>query len=218
MDENEYLIGYCHMQQKLIAFIVFGFSSSVSCEIFTAAMFKAVQENDEEAVLIAILQGAHVNSRDGKNWTALHHAAEIGNAKIIQILVEHNADKELVDDNYMTPFLIAVAAGNGMEVLKLIELKANVHAINRHKQNALELARIYQHDEVVKILEDLRKPMESKDTDSVEESKTIERESVSGPQTVSKKTSARPRNRGAYLMLGMAVGVFAGMKLAQPRN
>lgn len=199
------------MQHRLIAFIV-GFSSSVSCEYFTPAMFYAVIKNDENGVLSAIESGAKVNARDGQNWTALHYAAQKGNAKIIQILVIAHADTELLDDNYMTPFLVAAAEGNGMELLKLLEFGANRKAKNRYGQDAIELARVNNHPQVVKLLQDLER----------EEQKEAPIEHKVSKSKDPKPKDPKPVNRSisnrAYLLIGAAIGIAAGLRLAKPKD
>ena len=138
-------------------------SSSLSSEMFTAAMFYAVAQNDETALEEAIYAGAKVDSRNGSGWTATHIAAKKGNVKLIRILAQAQADVDIPDDNGMTPLLVAAAEGCGMELLELLRCGANINAQNRYGQNAKTLAQVHGHEDVVKLLEDIESAQKSEE-------------------------------------------------------
>lgn len=199
------------MRHKVITFFVFGLSSSLSSESFTPAMFYAVAQNDEIALKEAIIGGAKVNSRNGSGWTATHIAAKRGNIKLIRILAEAQADLDIPDDNGMTPLLVAAAEGCGMELLELLRLGANIEAHNRYGQNARDLALAHDHEDVVRLLEDIERAKKSEDEEKKSnETKIIEKNSPQAGPKIKVKGKA-------YLAVGMAIGVLAGLKMAQPR-
>jgi ankyrin repeat protein len=131
------------MQHKVILFFLFGISSSAHSVGHTNAMFKAVKENDEEALIWAV-RNASINARDShnNNWTAVHYAASLGNSKLIRILFGAKADIDLPDDHGMTPLLIAAHEGHSAEIETLLNLGADKDSINLYGQNAEMLAKL----------------------------------------------------------------------------
>ena len=83
-----------------------------------------VYNNDESlqnAVLVGnveltrqVLQNENVdiNALQAPGWTVLHHACRLGHLKMITLLLEFGADTSLVNEEGLTPLLIAVTNGN----------------------------------------------------------------------------------------------------------
>ena len=65
------------------------------------------------AVLIEFLiqMGADVNERDDNDWTALTHAANRGNIKCVQKLLNNNADPLLYTNSFFYPHDLALKSG-----------------------------------------------------------------------------------------------------------
>jgi ankyrin repeat protein len=78
-----------------------------------------------EAAQVLVAAGADVTPRRGgtgwprDGWTALHYAAGLGFADLVQPLIEHGADVNAEDDKGKTPLRVAVEA-NQREVVKLL--------------------------------------------------------------------------------------------------
>lgn len=71
-------------------------------------LLKAVNNNDIESVKkllpLLTLQKISINTVHGKgNWTVLHNAATYAQSEIITLLLEHGADKTLLDVNGNAP-------------------------------------------------------------------------------------------------------------------
>lgn len=68
----------------------------------------AAEAGDLETVKICIANGADVNFM-GPNSAALHCAAFNGHEAIVQLLLDHKADLNLVDNQEFTPLQLAVS-------------------------------------------------------------------------------------------------------------
>jgi ankyrin repeat domain-containing protein 50 len=80
------------------------------------ALHKAVIENEEEAVLAFLNGGVNVDSRttgELSGRTVLHLAAESGLQKMVELLVEHGANIDILDSASKTAAKIAFDKGHG---------------------------------------------------------------------------------------------------------
>ncbi|MGE0469690.1 MAG: ankyrin repeat domain-containing protein [Nitrospira sp.] len=67
---------------------------------------------NHEAVVVALLKmGASVHTRNAIGWTPLHDAACNGNASLIDLLLNHNAEINAEDETGNTPAAVAVLNG-----------------------------------------------------------------------------------------------------------
>jgi len=89
---------------------------------------QAVSESDSNTILQKISAGYDVNSRDGNGYTALHWAAYSGEFGAAQVLVDHGAEIEAVDNARMTPLLVAASYDQVSVVAYLVSRGANVSA------------------------------------------------------------------------------------------
>jgi uncharacterized protein len=89
---------------------------------------QAVSESDIQTILQKIGAGYDVNSRDGNGYTALHWAAYSGQLSAAQVLVDHGAEIEAVDNAQMTPLLVAASYDQVSVAAYLVSRGANVSA------------------------------------------------------------------------------------------
>jgi len=118
------------------------------------------------AKLVQLLQaGADVNERCAfRNWTALHAAADRGQAAAARVLLEHGAKVDLKDGDGFTPLHVtgsqpsgkaqpkAGEAGRNEVALLLLDHGANANATTHHGDNALHCAVVSNNATLVKIL------------------------------------------------------------------
>ena len=72
------------------------------------SLFAAVVEGDTEKVVALVnTLGCDVNLRNEGGMTALHYAADRGNLVLVKLLVEHNADVNIRDNDDQSPLAIA---------------------------------------------------------------------------------------------------------------
>ncbi len=75
-----------------------------------------------DAMRLLIESGADVNAVGPHGRTALHNAAESGNAEAVKLLLAHGADREIKDDSGKTPLKLARAAGR-KHIVGLLRVK-----------------------------------------------------------------------------------------------
>ncbi|XP_055307019.1 ankyrin repeat, PH and SEC7 domain containing protein secG-like, partial [Sitodiplosis mosellana] len=92
-----------------------------------------------------------VNKKDAKQMAALHYAAETGDAKEAQKLIDNGADVNIENELKMTPLHFAAMEGYRDVIEVLLKNKANVN-IRKCARSALHLAVVYGHKDVVELL------------------------------------------------------------------
>lgn len=93
--------------------------------------------------LVEALLGAsqtNVNGQDEDMWTALHEASNKGHSKIVEILLQRQADVGMRNHDEQTPLHLASKKGNENVVKQLLEAKAKVEAKDKDGRTALHLA------------------------------------------------------------------------------
>ena len=97
----------------------------MACALLTACdnntpLMKKVLKGDTAAVSALIAKGADVNARNSYGWTALSHAARIGNAELVKLLLVHGADVNTHDQSGWTPLMRAAMKGHTETVRVLL--------------------------------------------------------------------------------------------------
>lgn len=129
------------------AIIWFGFKKPGSIQ--DKDLIEASRSGDYEGAKRALEAGANVNFREGKaffdgakasfesGYTALHYAAERGNTKIVQLLVENGADINAKNDFGNTPLLLAINFSMKDTVVYLLANGADVNVRNKDGAGAI---------------------------------------------------------------------------------
>ncbi|MDB4951188.1 MAG: Ankyrin [Gemmatimonadetes bacterium] len=82
-------------------------------------VIEAAKAGDAAAAERALSDGAGVDERDERGWTALCWAAGGGEAALVRLLIDRGADVTLTGTDSRTPLMIAKAAGR-TEVAELL--------------------------------------------------------------------------------------------------
>lgn len=108
---------------------------------YTADLWKAIQNNNLEALKTTIAAGANVNSKIGKTGeTLLDMAAYHGRFEFVKYLIEHGAEVSTKGGDWTT-LMWAVESGNLDLVKYLVEVvKVDVNSKNRSGNTALSAA------------------------------------------------------------------------------
>lgn len=69
---------------------------------------------------------------------------------LIKLLIDHGADLDEIDTRGNIPLLTACIGGNAELMDLLIEMGANIDARNESKEGIIELAKFYNHLDIVR--------------------------------------------------------------------
>jgi ankyrin repeat protein len=97
-------------------------------------------------------RGANVGTRTEFGVTPLSLAAEVGNAEIIEILIDAGADPNERLSGLRTPLMMAARHGNADSVQLLIDAGSEVNAVERRGQTALMWAAAEGNQQAVEVL------------------------------------------------------------------
>nr|XP_015913873.2 serine/threonine-protein phosphatase 6 regulatory ankyrin repeat subunit A-like [Parasteatoda tepidariorum] len=103
-------------------------------------LFHSVKSNNISNVKSLINKGACVNAKNSKNATLLHYAAWKGNAEIVQVLLENNANPTPFGKNRATPLHYASKSGKIKIVKILLENGAMYNTMTADRKTPLDLA------------------------------------------------------------------------------
>eukprot|EP00490_Sorites_sp_Unknown_P009634 CAMPEP_0114697388 /NCGR_PEP_ID=MMETSP0191-20121206/73726_1 /TAXON_ID=126664 /ORGANISM="Sorites sp." /LENGTH=251 /DNA_ID=CAMNT_0001996417 /DNA_START=1 /DNA_END=756 /DNA_ORIENTATION=- len=133
-------------------------------------LFYYAKTGDIDGVKKAKNAGADVNAIDTDGFkdgdyisrnTALHYACDVGNAGIVSLLLDMEADIEKTNKLESTPLHIAASHGYIEVVEILLKWKANINAKNKIGNTALHCAVYAGHVDVVRaLLKDSDNPKE----------------------------------------------------------
>jgi ankyrin repeat protein len=104
----------------------------------SAALFKAIRNDDLAQLRAGLKQPAAVNARDNRQATLLMHAAAFGSPQAMRILLDAGADVNLKNTFDATALLWA--AGDPVKARMLIEAGADVKARSKQGQSPLLIA------------------------------------------------------------------------------
>ncbi|MYD95035.1 MAG: SUMF1/EgtB/PvdO family nonheme iron enzyme [Chloroflexi bacterium] len=89
------------------------------------ALHRAVQAGGLDALAAALADGAEVDGRDGRGWTALMHAANDGHPRVVAPLLEAGAGVDVRAPDGATALFIAALHGHAEVIGKLLEAGAD---------------------------------------------------------------------------------------------
>ncbi|XP_045893627.1 ankyrin repeat, SAM and basic leucine zipper domain-containing protein 1 [Micropterus dolomieu] len=133
-----------------------GASANFSKDHWTLLMATCTASASEDKIArcveLLLSRNADPNMVDRSHMTCLMQAARNGYSKIINLLVSHGAEINVQDDNGYTALSIAVQYGREEAVLKLLQLGANQSIKTKAGKSPAELAVIFKHSQICRIL------------------------------------------------------------------
>ncbi|HEY5062498.1 MAG TPA: ankyrin repeat domain-containing protein [Gemmatimonadaceae bacterium] len=115
----------------------------------------AAMHGDADSVRKLLLHGANVNAAQGDGMTALHWAAERGDARLTTtLLAAHASVRAVTRIGAYTPLHIAAKSGNTDVVTALVKAGADVNAVTSTGATALHFAAAAGNPDVVSVLLD----------------------------------------------------------------
>ncbi|EAQ84384.1 hypothetical protein CHGG_08398 [Chaetomium globosum CBS 148.51] len=116
---------------------------------------QAAENGHLELVQFLHGRGAYLNSGDAKGVTPLWLASQQGHARIVEFLLEHNANPDArTIDTFHYPIHEAAHKGHTDTVAALVRHKARVNVVERGGWSPLILATQQGHGEIVRLLID----------------------------------------------------------------
>ena len=135
--------------------------------IFDRTLRSMEQKNYEEFIQwIDILGEDQINVKTQEGYTLLSYAAELGDAYYVSILIDHNADVNSLDNNKITPLMIASGHGHITTLQTLLqhpEIDINLKDVRQN--TALTIAIFNRHLSIIVILLDKHISINISDTD-----------------------------------------------------
>lgn len=129
----------------------------------TALMMIASMDGDDQIRMAKMLidNGAKIDSdgaarKDSEIYsgrTALHYAAMYDNIRMVEFLVNQNANKDKQDEKGMTPVMLASKEGHARIVQFLISHGASIEVVDALDRNARTLADQNCHHDIVQIFD-----------------------------------------------------------------
>jgi hypothetical protein len=113
----------------------------------TASLISAAKDGDLPSLRAALASGADLDGRDDKGWSALFHAAQLGNVNVLRTLVEAGA---LNDESFYAVFL-AASRGNADATRVLLEAGTK---LTPEQFAELRSSISEQNTEILKLLDD----------------------------------------------------------------
>ena len=122
-------------------------------EAFDQALLNAASRGDLGSAKAALVEGAEIDARDGKQQTALLIAVQQDDRALASHLIDQGADINAEAENHDTPWLLAGALGRIAMLSAMLDTgKVDYTKRNRYGGNALIPACERGHVETVRLL------------------------------------------------------------------
>ena len=121
-------------------------------ELIEDDIFTAIRSIDYTSINILLSGGLDVDTTDRQGNTPLMVAAEVGNPRILTILLAHHPAINKQNQNGVTALMIAAKTGQYPAVSKLVAHGADISIRDNDGSTAISLASKYGHNRIVSFL------------------------------------------------------------------
>ncbi|XP_058500679.1 ankyrin repeat, SAM and basic leucine zipper domain-containing protein 1 [Solea solea] len=133
-----------------------GATANFSKDNWTVLMANCTASASEDKIAhcmeLLLSRNADPNVANRTQMTCLMLAAKEGYSKVINLLVSHGADINVQEENGYTALSTAVQHGREKAVLKLLQLGADKSIRNKFNNSPADLAVIFKHTQIARIL------------------------------------------------------------------
>ena len=126
-------------------------------EEINGKLISAATNGDINSVRESIVNGADVDAKSNRGWTALHEAALYGHVDIVKVLIENGANVDVKDENGKTALHWAALYGHVNVARVLIEKGVDVDAKDKNNETAVEIAIKFGHHQIAELIENSKK-------------------------------------------------------------
>jgi len=106
-----------------------------------------------------IKSGADINNKGLNGATPLHYAAQLGSQSLLSLLIQYGSVINTYDQKLHTPFHYACMFGHTVVAYLLIKSGAHIHKTNIEGYDAIQIAALYNQEEIVAFLLDIGYPV-----------------------------------------------------------
>lgn len=115
-------------------------------------LFAAVEARDVDQVVACLAAGVAVNSRNGNQDTPLTRSIARHDHRLVEVLIKHGADLEILDKDGYRPLHSAVMGGEPKLLAQLISAGAKIDGRSPRGETALHLAALWRMPTEVDVL------------------------------------------------------------------
>jgi ankyrin repeat protein len=134
----------------------------------TSSLEQAASEGHAETIRTLISQGGDINARNARGQTPLHLAVKQGNSDVVQLLLENEAEVDVVEtDSGCTSLHYAASLGHVDLCESLVRYGANPDAQTARLETPLHLAVSRGHPDVVALLLKFHARLDIRDKDGM---------------------------------------------------
>lgn len=118
----------------------------------TALHIAAGQVDNVDIVTRLVEAGSHINAIGHRGSTPLHNAVRTADAEMVELLLHHNANVAIADEDEMSPLRLAVVNGRTDITVVLRQGGSDIHASDRLERTVVGVAEANRKVESVEFL------------------------------------------------------------------
>jgi len=140
------------MTGVLAGLLLVGAASTVAAAARAVPLVEAVKRGDTAAVRTLVTQKVNVNATEPDGTTALHWAADLGDARTVDVLLKAGATLKIANRYGATPFGLAAAKGHAAVLERMLQAGEDANAVVNGEPVLMQAARAGSVDAIKALL------------------------------------------------------------------